>query len=52
MLKQERHRYNKAISSPRMKIKHVIRRVKNFKVTATEITAGSLPYGSVLFAGL
>ena len=31
---EERHRYNKAISSARMKIEHVIGRVKRFKIVA------------------
>lgn len=28
----ERHRYNKAISTPRMKIEHIIGRIKTFKI--------------------
>lgn len=31
---EDRHRYNKAISSPRMKIEHIIGRVKNFKIVS------------------
>lgn len=32
MSDEERHRYNKAISTPRMKIEHIIGRVKVFKI--------------------
>ena len=31
---EERHKYNKAISSVRMKIEHVIGRIKRFKIVA------------------
>ncbi len=34
MSDEERHRYNKAISTPRMKIEHIIGRIKNFKITS------------------
>jgi len=30
----ERHKYNKSISSPRMKIEHIVGRVKRFKIVA------------------
>ncbi len=32
MRDEERHRYNKAINTPRMKIEHVIGRIKIFKI--------------------
>ncbi len=34
MSDEERHRYNKAISTPRMKIEHIIGRVKIFKIAS------------------
>lgn len=34
MSDEARHRYNKEISSPRMKIEHVIGRVKSFKIVS------------------
>lgn len=34
MSDEERHRYNKAISTPRMKIEHVIGRIKVFKIVS------------------
>ena len=30
----ERHKYNKSISSPRMKIEHIVGRIKRFKIVA------------------
>lgn len=34
MLDEERHEYNKAISKVRMKIEHVIGRIKRFKIVS------------------